>query len=105
MRAFFKCLKYLLSLGLMLASIYAINLFLMKPYSLDHYLAKELITSLFESPEAMTYMGLFDRVNFITGHNARLSVRDAEDAEADHQKNLARLDLSLIHISEPTRPY
>ena len=74
MRAFFKYLKYLLSLGLMLASIYAINLFLMKPYSLDHYLAKELITSLFESPEAMTYMGLFDRVNFITRHNARLSI-------------------------------
>ena len=65
----------------------------MKPYSMDHYLAKELITSLFESPEAMTYMGLFDRVNFITGHNAKLSVRDAEDAEADHQKNLARLDM------------
>ncbi|MDA0900491.1 MAG: DUF885 domain-containing protein [Proteobacteria bacterium] len=77
----------------MLVSIYAINLFLMKPYSMDHYLAKELITSLFESPETMTYMGLFDRVNFITGHNAKLSVRDAEDAEADHQKNLARLDM------------
>jgi uncharacterized protein (DUF885 family) len=60
---------------------------------MDHYLAKELITSLFDSPEAMTYMGLFDRVNFITGHNAKLSVRDAEDAEADHQKNLARLDM------------
>jgi uncharacterized protein (DUF885 family) len=93
MRAIFKYLKYLLSLILMLVSIYAINLFLMKPYSMDHYLAKELITSLFESPEAMTYMGLFDRVNFITGHNAKLSVRDAEDAEADHQKNLARLDM------------
>ena len=93
MRAFFKYLKYLLSLILMLMSIYAINLFLMKPYSMDHYLAKELITSLFDSPEAMTYLGLFDRVNFITGHNAKLSVRDAEDAEADHQKNLARLDM------------
>ena len=93
MRAFFKYLKYLLSLILMLVSIYAINLFLMKPYSMDHYLAKELITSLFDSPEAMTYLGLFDRVNFITGHNAKLSVRDAEDAEADHQKNLARLDM------------
>ena len=93
MRAFFKYLKYLLSLILMLVSIYAINLFLMKPYSMDHYLAKELITSLFDSPEAMTYMGLFDRVNFITGHNAKLSVRDAKDAEADHQKNLARLDM------------
>ena len=93
MRAVFKYLKYLLSLILMLVSIYAINLFLMKPYSMDHYLAKELITSLFDSPEAMTYMGLFDRVNFITGHNAKLSVRDAEDAEADHQKNLARLDM------------
>jgi uncharacterized protein (DUF885 family) len=93
MRAVFKYLKYLLSLILMLVSIYAINLFLMKPYSIDHYLAKELITSLFESPEAMTYMGLFDRVNFITGHNAKLSVSNAEDAEADHQKNLARLDM------------
>ncbi len=93
MRAIFKYLKYLLSLILMLVSIYAINLFLMKPYSMDHYLAKELITSLFDSPEAMTYLGLFDRVNFVTGHNAKLSVRDAEDAEEDHQKNLARLDM------------
>ena len=93
MRAVFKYLKYLLSLGLMLASIYTINLFLMKPYSLDHYLAKELITSLFESPEIMTYMGLFDRINFITRHNARLSIRDAQDAEKEHQKNLARLEM------------
>lgn len=93
MRAVFKYLKYLMSLGLMLASIYTINLFLMKPYSLDHYLAKELITSLFESPEIMTYMGLFDRINFITRHNARLSIRDAQDAEKEHQKNLARLEM------------
>jgi uncharacterized protein (DUF885 family) len=100
MRAVFKYLKYLLSLILMLVSIYAINLFLMKPYSMDHYLAKELITSLFESPEAMTYMGLFDKVNFITGHNAKLSVGDAEDAEADHQKNLARLDMLKRYQNE-----
>ena len=104
MRAFFKYLKYLLSLGLMLASIYAINLFLMKPYSLDHYLAKELITSLFESPEAMTYMGLFDRVNFITRHNARLSIRDAQDAEEEHQKNLARLEMLKRYKEDSLSP-
>jgi len=93
MRAVFKFLKYFLSLILMLVSIYAINLFVMKPYSMDHFLAKETVTSLFDSPEAMTYLGIFDGINFITKHNSRLSLRDSKEAEEEHKKNIARLEM------------
>ena len=46
--------------------LYLMNLFSTKPYSLDHFLAKELIVSMTESPEYMTYLGLFDNFDFVT---------------------------------------
>ena len=30
----------------------------MKPYSIDHFLGKELVLGLVDSPEAMTYIGI-----------------------------------------------
>ena len=72
-----KILKYtknltLLALGLV--GIYLFNLFFMKPYSIDHFLGKELVIGLVDSPEAMTYIGIFDRFNWLTGHNSNLSI-------------------------------
>ena len=79
-----KVLKYtknltLLSLGLV--GIYLFNLFFMKPYSIDHFLGKELVIGLVDSPEAMTYIGIFDRFNWLTGHNSNLSIPKKDDRE------------------------
>jgi len=65
MKKLLKYVGYLVLSGLAVVSLYLANLFLMKPYSIDHYLAKELVMSLLESPEFMTYIGIFDPYNAI----------------------------------------
>ena len=53
----------------------------MKPYSIDHFLGKELVFGLVDSPEAMTYIGIFDRFNWLTRHNSKLSIPEKDDQE------------------------
>ena len=55
----------------------------MKPYSIDHYLGKELVMGLVDSPEALTYIGIFDDFNWLTRHNSRLSIPADGDLEND----------------------
>jgi uncharacterized protein (DUF885 family) len=87
-----KSVGYVLLVGCMGISLYAINLFLMKPYSIDHYLAKELALDALDSPEYMTYLGVFDDYNFLLKHNQKLSIRSLEKDEQDHSKNLNQLE-------------
>ena len=98
-----KLLKYL-GYGILscvaVASLYLANLFLMKPYSIDHYLAKELTLSLLESPEFMTYIGVFDPFNSVLKHNQKLSIDTLEDAENDFQKTLQHLEMIKKYNSE-----
>ena len=98
-----KLLKYL-GYGILscvaVASLYLANLFLMKPYSMDHYLAKELILSLLEAPEFMTYIGVFDPFNSVLKHNQKLSIDTLEDAENDFQKTLQHLKMIKKYNSE-----
>ena len=47
MKKLFKYVGYFALSGLAIAALYLANLFLMKPYSIDHYLAKELTIRLF----------------------------------------------------------
>ena len=78
-----------------LAALYLGNLFFMKPVSIDHYLAKEMIIDLFDSPEYLTYRGDFDQYNWITKHNSKLSIQKPEDLEesiADYEENLKILN-------------
>ena len=70
-----------------------INLFAMKPYSIDHYLAKELTMGLLDSPEFMTYIGIFDKYNAVLKHNQKLSIRTLEDGDEDYQDSLAHLSM------------
>ena len=70
---------FILVIGVM--SLYLANLFLMKPYSIDHFLGKELVLGLIDSPEAMTYMGVFDNFNWLTRHNSKLSIPKEDDLE------------------------
>tara|TARA_X000001036_G_scaffold141690_1_gene134558 strand:+ start:483 stop:2243 length:1761 start_codon:yes stop_codon:yes gene_type:complete len=67
------------------------NLFSKKPFSLDHFLAKELIINVLDSPEYMTYLGIFDNYGQVLGHNKKLSINSLEDSESDYRDNLQTL--------------
>ena len=88
-----KYIGYTILLGLAIVSLYMINLFAMKPYSIDHYLDKELIVGLLDSPEFMTYVGIFDKYNAVLKHNQKLSIRTLEDGDEDYQDSLAHLSM------------
>ena len=88
-----KYFGYFLLSGSLVISLYLANLFLMKPYSIDHYLAKELSMNLMESPEFMTYIGIFDPFNVILKHNQKLTIDSLEDGEDDYRDNLKHLKL------------
>ena len=88
-----KYFGYLLLSGLLVMSLYLANLFLMKPYSIDHYLAKELSMNLMESPEFMTYIGIFDPFNVILKHNQKLTIDSLEDGEDDYRDNLKHIEM------------
>jgi len=93
MKKLLKYVGYLMLSGLAVISLYLANLFLMKPYSIDHYLAKELGMSLLESPEFMTYIGIFDPYNAILKHNQRLTIDSLADGEEDYQDTLKHLSM------------
>jgi uncharacterized protein (DUF885 family) len=67
------------------------NLFSKRPLSIDHYLAKELIVGVLDSPEYMTYLGIFDGYGKILGHNKSLSIDSLEETELDYMDNLETL--------------
>jgi Glucose-6-phosphate 1-dehydrogenase len=69
-----KGLGRLAALSVILTLLYLVNLFFMKPYSIDHYLGKELVFGLMDFTEAMTYIGVFDRLIGLTKHNSKLSI-------------------------------
>ena len=48
MKKLLKYVGYIVLSGLAVVSLYLVNLFLMKPYSIDHYLAKELTVRLLD---------------------------------------------------------
>ena len=79
----FKAIGLIFVFGLSLSSLYLVNLFFMKPISIDHFLGKEFLTGLADSPESMTYVGIFDQFNWITKHNSKLSIPNPEDLEAN----------------------
>ena len=99
MKKILKYFGYLLLSGLLVVSLYLANLFLMKPYSIDHYLAKELSMNLMESPEFMTYIGIFDPFNVILKHNQKLTINSLKDEEEDYQDALKHLATLQKYIS------
>ena len=74
-----KYIAYLTALFLIVGAAYLGNLFFMKPLSIDHYLAKNLIIDYAEAPEGLTYIGIIDRFNWLTNHLSKLSIEDLED--------------------------
>jgi len=76
-----------------LTGLYLGNLFFMKPVSIDHYLGKELVVSLVDSPELLTYLGVFDRFSHITKHNSKLTIPNPKDLEDDISQTEHRLSI------------
>ena len=91
MKITFRYITYLIFLGVIITSLYLMNLFSKKPFSLDHFLAKELIINVLDSPEYMTYLGIFDNYGQVLGHNKKLSINSLEDSESDYRDNLQTL--------------
>ena len=91
--------KILLSSGILLTVIfissclYLMNLYSQKPVSIDHYLAKDLVKKITDSPEYMTNLGVFDNFGFIFRHNERLSVQTSDKRNEDYKHNLNRLNI------------
>ena len=82
-KTIFKFAIKLVAVLLALTALYSFNLFMMKPFSVDHFLSKELILDLIESPEELTYVGILDRFDWITKHNSKLSIPQDEDIDND----------------------
>ena len=93
MKRLMKYCGYLSVSLLVVGCLYLMNLFSTKPYSLDHFLAKELIVSMTESPEYMTYLGLFDNFDFVTKHNQKLSIPSAEQSKENYENNVKKLKI------------
>ena len=100
MKKLLKYVGYLVLSGLAVVSLYLANLFLMKPYSIDHYLAKELTLNLLDSPEFMTYIGIFDPFNAILKHNQKLSIDSLKDGDEDYQDTLKHLEMLKKYNSD-----
>ena len=88
-----KSVGFILVWALILFSIYLFNLFYMKPVSIDHYLGKEVIKDLTSSPEYMTYLGIFDDLDWLTGHNSKISIPDYDDIAEDLSSEKRKLDI------------
>ena len=100
----------LIAFTLGIASLYLFNLFFMKPVSIDHYLGKELVMDLTDSPEELTYVGILDRFNWLTNHNSKLSIPQDNDIEDEikHTKKIIKTlykynDSNLSDIQKSTK--
>ena len=86
-----KCFSRFAALLVTLGVLYLGNLFFMRPWSIDHFLAKELILDAIDSPESLTYLGVVDDFNWLTNHQSSLSIYTPEDLAHD----VADLERSL----------
>jgi uncharacterized protein (DUF885 family) len=100
MKKLFRYFGYAVLGGLVFSSLYMVNLFIMRPYSIDHFLAKELVMDMVDSPEMMTYLGIFDNYNVILKHNQKLSVASLEDDDQDHADKIKRLKILNTYNSK-----
>ena len=99
-----KSFGFLLVWALMLFSIYLFNLFFMKPVSIDHYLGKEIIKDLTSSPEYMTYLGIFDDLDWLTGHNSKITIPNYEDIAEDLNSEKRKLDILTRYNDKALSP-
>ena len=99
-----KSVGFILVWALMLFGIYLFNLFYMKPVSIDHYLGKEIIKDLTSSPEYMTYLGIFDDLDWLTGHNSKISIPEYDDIAEDLNSEKRKLDILTRYNDKALSP-
>ena len=99
-----KSVGFILVWALILFSIYLFNLFYMKPVSIDHYLGKEVIKDLTSSPEYMTYLGIFDDLDWLTGHNSKITIPNYEDIAEDLNSEKRKLDILTRYNDKALSP-
>jgi len=99
-----KSFVFLLIWAIVLFSVYLFNLFYMKPVSIDHFLGKEIIKDLTSSPEYMTYLGIFDDLDWLTGHNSKISIPDYEDITQDLNSEKRKLDILTRYSDKALSP-
>ena len=99
-----KSVGFMLVWALMLLSIYLFNLFYMKPVSIDHYLGKEIIKDLTNSPEYMTYLGNLDGLDWLTGHNSKITIPNYEDIAEDLNSEKRKLDILTRYNDKALSP-
>ena len=75
----------LLIILLLGSSIYALKLFVFKPFLLSHFLTRQLIYDALDSPEYLTYMGILEKYGF-RSHNGKLSDYSLEKDISDLRK-------------------
>ena len=83
MKKLLKWMGYSAVLSLIVALLFLVNLFFMKPLSIDHFLAKELFLEMLDSPESLTYLGVVDRFNWLTGHQSEISINGLKELDED----------------------
>ena len=99
-----KSFVFLLIWAIVLFSVYLFNLFYMKPVSIDHFLGKEIIKDLTSSPEYMTYLGIFDDLDWLTGHNGKISIPDYDDIAEDLNSEKRKLDILTRYNDKALSP-
>ncbi|EJP73836.1 MAG: lipoprotein [SAR86 cluster bacterium SAR86B] len=99
-----KSFVFLLIWAIVLFSVYLFNLFYMKPVSIDHYLGKEIIKDLTSSPEYMTYLGIFDDLDWLTGHNSKISIPEYDDIAEDLNSEKRKLDILTRYNDKALSP-
>mgnify|MGYP005709009899 CR=1 FL=1 len=101
----FKYLLRLILLALLAISIYLVNLFFMKPFSIDHFLAKETFLEIIDSPESMTYIGIFDKYNWFTGHASKLTIPSQKQLDRDKAKARKILETLRSYDDEKSKQH
>ena len=99
-----KSVGFLLIWAIVLFSVYLFNLFYMKPVSIDHFLGKEIIKDLTSSPEYMTYLGIFDDLDWLTGHNSKISIPNYDDIAEDLSSEKRKLDILTRYSDKALSP-
>ncbi|MEC7735429.1 MAG: DUF885 family protein, partial [Pseudomonadota bacterium] len=88
-----KTLKSLLIILAIVLSIFCVKLFLLKPFSINHFLARELIYDALDSPEYLTYIGILENYG-IRSYNGKLSDYSLKK-EKDDLKEIKKNYLTL----------
>ena len=80
-----KILIPIIIIFITLFCIYVLKLIFFKPFSFNHFLARQFIVNTLDSPESLTYIGLFEKYGY-RSYNGKLSDYSLEKDIKDLKK-------------------